>query len=210
MYRLTLTFFSLLLIALVSTGCRTAYIPPTLPADQVAKVKEVELQDFYISILNINGSPVESFPKNLNPLEREAWIKSATDIFDVKPGLCTLDVKMEKGNGFAHGRVNFNAEAGKTYRVMGNVSEKESGLFGVQRVVFFVEDDQTGKLVSYLPDEMNSRPQVGNDGSATNKNIAAEDNSVEGRLQKIQKMKDNNLISEREYNKKRREILSGV
>jgi len=99
-----------------------------------------------VSIHCIDGVNVHSHVDELglNPFKKEAWVKTADDIFDIEPGKRIIDVMLERNEGFAIGRVVFIAEPGKTYRVMGNVGEKEGGFWtGVQKVHFFIEDDQT-------------------------------------------------------------------
>ena len=136
------------------TGC-TCYTPPELPKDQMAQVRETKIESVYISIKSIDGVDTDSFAEEMgfgNPFKKEAWIKTADDVFDIKPGKRTLVVMFERNGGFAHGRVSFVAEAGKSYHVTGILSELDKSKSwwkaNPQYVSFAVKDDATGKIVS--------------------------------------------------------------
>jgi len=146
-------FITTLLGIFIITGC-TSYIPPSMPSEKLAHVKEMKVDSAYITITKIDGIPTDSLAKELgftNPFKKEAWLRTI-DVFDVGPGRRTLDVMFERNAGFAHGRVTFIAEAGKTYHVMGYMSEldrtKSWWQANPQYVNFMVKDDVSGKIVS--------------------------------------------------------------
>lgn len=153
MNRTVSTLSSLILLA-TFTGC-ASYKSPDMPKEQMAQVRETKIESVYISIKRIDGVDTDSFAEEMglgNPFRKEAWVKTADDVFDIKPGKCTLDVMFERNGGFAHGRVTFNALSGKSYHVTGIVSERDKTKSwweaNPQYVSFAVKDDATGQIVS--------------------------------------------------------------
>ncbi|MCX7008355.1 MAG: hypothetical protein NTY53_14090, partial [Kiritimatiellaeota bacterium] len=135
-------------------GCATVYSPPPLPENQMAYVKEMELGPqepkalrSRVVINRIDG--IGTSP---------AWgIEGGLRTFKIAPGKRTLDVMLKRNLGVADALVSFVAEAGKTYRVMGQVIKQDGSLW--KRVHIYVEDDATGKNVSDNAAEKSATPR---------------------------------------------------
>jgi len=151
-----------ILVSIISmTGCST-YIPPNKPQHQVAYISEVQSNKEHgaIVIEKINGVATQDMMERMGlgiispeVFSKEFWTKrTGSDTYPIESGLCKLDVHLFEGLGEANGEIEFNAEAGKKYRVTSSV-HSTGGWFNTQYAIFFVIDEATGLPVSYLPEE---------------------------------------------------------
>jgi hypothetical protein len=145
---------ALFLFAAILSGC-ASYTPPNMSKNQMAQIRETKIGSAYITIERIDGIVTDSFAKEMgfsNPFKKDWWLRTADDVFDIKPGRRVLVVMFERNGGFAYGRVAFIAEAGKSYYVTGFLSELDESKSwwqaNPQYVSFAVKDDATGKIVS--------------------------------------------------------------
>ena len=101
----------------------------------------------YLDIKKINGVrsyiPIkEVFTITLNPFRKEFWTQRTSygsDVFPIKPGPCTLDLKYNTPMGYADGQVSFNAQAGHTY-IIKTKSHVTGKWFRAEWIKFSVED----------------------------------------------------------------------
>lgn len=144
-----------LFFVLFFAGCAT-YTAPDLPKEQMAKIKESEAGDGLVNIESIDGVAADSVMKMLglenkeSPLSKEFWLKTADDVFDIGPGKRVIGLKYERGEWYAHGRVSFVAQKGKSYEATALIAQPKKTSWwraNPEYVFFVIKDEATGKIV---------------------------------------------------------------